>query len=324
MTLTCQYKTHSQGCDHLNPQRNCNLKKSGWHNCIEAIKITPKWSPSSISAFNRCKQLFLWKYLQNYSGKDSKAAILGQQFHIQIQKLYKQGPLEMLEITEEELEYEDYNKEKINAFMQCIADKKILPAPQSAETEKEFMFKYQDLCYFHGFIDAYLNKQDFLDYRIIDFKFTSRPENYTRFKNRYQHIIYMLSQNESKIALHLFKKPQVRCKKDEDNLDYRNRMIKIISELPQQYFEEKVFSINDYDISAFDREIKAINDDLDHYIHTGYFRQEDTCDDPFRCEFYDVCHLGADIKLMQKNFSWQDATDYLNNALKKVIEKGEK
>ena len=177
MKLFCEYKTGVNSCDYLNNARNCELQKSEWHNCIEAIKIKPKWSPSSLKDFNRCKQLFAWKYLYGYSGKESKAALLGKLFHKQLQKLYKSEPLELLELTQEDIDYENYDKEKINAFLQCINDKKIVPVPQPAKTEKEFMFKYLNLCYFHGYIDAYLNNIDFLDYRIIDFKFTSSKDS---------------------------------------------------------------------------------------------------------------------------------------------------
>lgn len=290
------------GCKHLDPVRNCSIKeKSGFHNCVEAMKARPKWSASSILAFLQCKQKFYWSYIKGYRGETSKAQREGILFGEALESLYEgQNKFNHLQLNKSELGYDDFSKEKINAIIDAKLNNILIPAIQRGQTQKEFLFQYQNN-FFHGFIDVYLDKPDFLDYRIIDIKYTGKPDSYTRFNNKFQNIIYMLSQNETRMALHLYMKPNLRVGKTEDNDDYRNRIFKDIKANPKKYFEERIFEMGDYDMVEFDKELNYINGMLKYFIDAGHFPKEHTCLEPYQCEFYDVCHMGTNIELLYKN-----------------------
>lgn len=300
MKIICQNKDRTQGCSYLSNFKICNLKESGFHNCPEFLNKFGLWSQSSLKNFCRCDRLYELHNLKGWQSKKKNAtAELGKLFGQQIQKLYQKVEPEPIKLTDDEINFEDYGKAKVSAIIQAIQDNVFLINTNFNEkNQSEVYFQFQrGHQFYHGYLDLLMDRFDsFLTYKLIEFKYTTKPENYTRFNNQFQNILYMLSQDVNEIMLQLWVKPALILKKNESYDEFKNRNYQIIKGNPGKYLQEKIFYLSEYNLTEFDRKINSLHEQLKLNLHSGYFSQKYNCFDPFKCDFWEICNDNANIE----------------------------
>jgi len=279
----------SKPCLHYTGNGYCSLPTR--FSCIEYIRRkNPQLSPSLLSTFS-CKRAYYYEYVLGLKPKLlNKTMLCGSIIHAEVQYIHTQNE-KFKNISESLLVkgYDAFEDTMIEDWLKIKAVTDIYKKLYGETTGKcEIPVRSDDSRYnLKGVID-------FIDSigRIYDFKYTSRPDNYTIFTTEIQAGLYLLLTNSSSIIFRLITKPLQQKKTSEHNDEFENRIREDIARRPGHYFKDVTFYKPEYNFDALENYLEVITEDIKELVGLGiehYYQNRKVCFAPSACDYLPIC-----------------------------------
>ncbi len=169
---------------------------------------------------------------------------------------------------------------------------------KKGQTQKEFRYREADLPEIHGFMDFIPNVPDTVAY---EFKYTERPDSYTRFTLQDQLSTYFLANPDlRRFTCRTITVPQLRMGKNESGATYRERVYDDAMKRKDHYFIDRHYWRSEFDLDAQRVKIRRIAADIVRYLDLGGGIEEfyqtihpATCFLPQPCDYLKICENGV-------------------------------
>ncbi len=272
-------------------------------------------SYSSIRAFLNCKRKYYWYYVKGLEIKYSNPNfIFGNVMHFGLHQIYSENSkfiidtVKFLNSEKSKIKFiHPKDEEKLNKFEFQIRGMLFAYKEYYAKfikkvihVKNEFSLEYPiDGYLFKIKIDNILKYNNQLYIHEIKSVKTLSEEYINNIKNDLQTHIYFhinnLANKEFKIKGILFdaiQKPGIRQKEKEDTNEFLQRLKDYYLQNKEFFYMDKIEKplLNKNRILNL---VKAVITDMKHCVkENDYYPNETACYQFFRCEFFDLCHIG--------------------------------
>jgi len=156
---------------------------------------------------------------------------------------------------------------------------------------------------FQWFEDGYPQVKGFLDLVIYDdhisyeYKYTARPESYTKFVIQDQFSTYFLGRPDlQRITLRLIRVPELRLGKREPTKEYIERVREDFTRRPGYYIKDENFWRTEFDLNATKEKMRRVANEISQFCGErnkmlAFYQANSpgTCYLPQPCKFLTIC-----------------------------------
>ncbi len=168
---------------------------------------------------------------------------------------------------------------------------------EKGQTQKEFRYHEPDLPEIHGFMDFMPDVPNTVAY---EFKYTEKPDAYTKFTLQDQLTTYFLANPDlQRFTCRTITTPYLRMGKNESGATYRERVYDDATKRKDHYYIDRHYWRSEFDLDAHRAKIKCIVADINRYLDLGggieQFYQTihpATCFMPQPCDYLSICENG--------------------------------
>ena len=174
--------------------------------------MTMQISVSRLKLFKACRQAYRFKYIEGLEPvQKSDALVTGTNYHSKIEEIYRQGYCTV----------EDFSKE---CAMALAYEKYIYPKFKMTSVEDWFEYDVGNGYTLIGRTDGIAEDGHLVEHKTTSMNITEEYEYELQWDE--QVLAYMLAKNTRKMWYTVIKKPTIRCKANESEEDFFNRMCK--------------------------------------------------------------------------------------------------
>lgn len=256
---------------------------------------------SQISCFNRCKQEYRYKYVDNIRmKKTSEALTFGKLFHLGLEVLYKTNSInEAIQVVYdsiENVESDDDSWLKVcleamlsgyyeHFYSNDMGKYKVIELEKSYE-EKIRLVRKTARGYRFKFISDAVFEDEEHNLWLVEYKTTSRigEAYYDRLKIDHQitgNLSYLqdiYGKPFSGVIYRIMKKPTIRQKQTESELQFLERLSSVFREDPENYFIELKITRTQEEIAEFKQHLwNALQDIRSTIKHNRFYKNTTAC-----------------------------------------------
>lgn len=337
-TLTACY-----GCSWYLPKGLC--KHPSFFRCIEFIRSNePSLSYSSMQTFI-CPRKFWFHYIVGYEAIEKPLPMrLGGLCSKVLDKLHSKklnlGKVKISDLIFEELKewgvdvngYYPYQVEALLSVLQAYVD--MDKHAEKGSTQQHFTWREEGLPEVNGYCDN-IQYEGYIGW---EYKYTQKPDAYTRFTLQDQLSTYFLGFPKiQRFTVRTFLNPigTIKLSKNESISIYRDRVFQDVLVRPRHYFQDQSYFRSEFDLEAHKIKLRCIANDILRYIEFGgghmlSFRQVNTpytcflqseAGSPSPCEYLPICETGVISETLFKRRAGKVIGPREENG--KIIVKGE-
>ena len=161
----------------------------------------------------------------------------------------------------------------------------------------EFNWRENGYPQIHGFTDLVTIGEDQIGY---EFKYTQRPESYTKFTVSMQLATYFIgSPHLQRITLRAIQVPMLKQSAKETGVQYKDRVKLDFCGRPNHYINDTHYWRTEFDLGEVKERAKRIASTIRLFINQGgkegFYQQigPHTCFSPSRCNYLNICESGV-------------------------------
>lgn len=233
-------------------------------------------SVSRIKAFKACRRLYELKYVENMQPIQKPEALeVGKNYHALLEELNKTGSLDEIE--------QDFSKERAMAE---AYKKYIYPKFHVTDVEKWLEYDLGNGDRLVGIADAIADDGHIVEHKTTGSEITEQYEYNLLWDE--QILAYMFLTDRRKVWYTICRKPTIRRRQDETELQFYQRMIEWYDSDTDSKIRLLEIERTDDEVAQFEDELMAMAEEMRHAGH--FYRNTCHCNAwGRRCEYSSIC-----------------------------------